>query len=155
MYHIRTKRVEIKSILGSQVSTGDPSHSHYTRLFMLSGLDMLVTIPFNAWYFASWFPVVSWPGWNFVHRYRSQVVQITTAELKSTPKYFYQLEVIRWMNVAFGLVFFVFFGVSAEARKHYADAWRYVLKTFFWQPGSSQESGYVLGIVLYHPLSAS
>jgi hypothetical protein len=51
--------------------------------------------------------------------------------------------------VVYGFLFFLFFGVGAEARKHYASAWKYASKIFFWQTGLSQEpSRYVLGFFL-------
>jgi pheromone a factor receptor len=109
---------------------------------MLSAIDIIITIPFNIWYAMMYLKIslLPWPGWKFIHNDWSQIKVITAAELKRHPRLFYQFEVTRWMCVVYGLVFFIFFGVAAEARKHYTSAWQYVLKIFFWQTGLSRES---------------
>jgi pheromone a factor receptor len=140
MYHIWTKGRELKSIISS--STGGPNYNHYIRLFMLSGIDIVITIPFNIWYFTTYFqsPLLPWPGWKSVHSDWSQINAITTAELRRSPRLFYQFEVTRWMCIVYGFVFFVFFGVASEGRKHYMFAWQSILKIFCGQRGLSRES---------------
>jgi Pheromone A receptor len=147
MYHIWTGGREVKSILGC--STGSPSYNHYTRLLMLSGIDILVTIPFNIWYFTTWFPIYPWPGWNAIHSSWSYMT-LTTAELTKIPSMFYEHEITRWMYVVYGFIFFGLFGVVAEVWTYYASAWQYVSKIFCWQTGHPRESSrYVLGFVLF------
>jgi pheromone a factor receptor len=145
MYRIWTKGREVKSIISS--STGSLSYDHYIRLFMLSGIDIIITIPFNIWYLTTFFqnPLSPWPGWKVIHSNWSHIASITTVGLRSIPQWFYQFEVTRWMCVVYGFVFFVFFGAAAEARKHYTYAWQYVAQIFSWKTGFSRESfGYVL-----------
>jgi pheromone a factor receptor len=152
MYRIWTRGREVKSILAS--STGGPAYNHYIRLFMLSGIDILITIPLNIWYFTTFFqiPVSPWPGWKFVHSNWSQIEQYTTADVKSSPPMFYQFEVTRWMCVVYGFVFFGLLGVTAEARKHYWSAWKSVSKLLCLQTGLLRESsGYVLGSSCFDP----
>jgi pheromone a factor receptor len=149
MYRIWTRGRQVKSIISS--STGSPSYNHYIRLFMLSSIDMLFTIPFNIWWFTTYFqvPILPWPGWKYIHSDWSNILRLTTAELRANPHLLYQVEISRWICVFYGFIFFVFFGVTAEARKHYASPWQTVSKTFYRQKGFPRESSeYVLGFVL-------
>jgi Pheromone A receptor len=140
MYSIWTKGREIKSNLGSS-RTGGPGYNHYVRLFILSGIDIVISMPFNIWYFTSYLShLSSWPGWKFVHSFGSQVAVSTTAEVRNSPKLLYQFEISRWSCVAYGFVFFALLGVTMEAREHYSSAWRYVSKIFCWKTGSLRES---------------
>jgi pheromone a factor receptor len=140
MYHIWTKRREIKSILASSV--GSPGYNHYNRLFMLSGIDIAITIPFNIWYFTTVFQAAlpSWPGWKSVHGHFSQIEIFTTAVLNSHLQVLCEMELTRWTSVLYGFLFFLFFGVGAEARKHYLHAWYYISKIFCLQMESFRGS---------------
>jgi Pheromone A receptor len=151
MYHIWTRGQEIKSILGSL--TGVPGYNHYTRLFILSAINIVVIVPFNIWYFAMWLQtsIGLWPGWKGTHSTWAQINITTTPELTSVPQHFYQIKIPRWMNVVSGLIFFVFFSVTVKARKHYASAWQYISKIFGLQMGFS--SGCMLGFVLFRLIS--
>jgi pheromone a factor receptor len=140
MYHIWTKGREVKSSLSS--STDGLGYYHYTRVFMLSGIDILITIPFNIWFFTTWFDggLFPWPGWDGIHSNWSQLPEVPTAVLKAIPQLLYEGEISRWINVAYGLVFFGFFGVATEARVQYVGAWRYVSRMFYSQVPSSPQS---------------
>jgi Pheromone A receptor len=154
MYHIWTRGREVKSILASSI--GSPGYDHYIRLFMLSGIDMAITIPFNIWYFTTYFRfhLLPWLGWKVVHSDWSQILGFTTAKLRTAPRSFYQLEITRWICVIYGFVFFGLFCATAEAKKRYASAWQYVSKIFCWKIGFSQESPrYMLGFVLFQFIS--
>jgi Pheromone A receptor len=147
IYRIWTNRRETKSILSS--STGNPADNRYNRLFMLSGMDIAIAIPFNIWYFTTNFPLLPWLGWKAVHRHWSQVFIMNPAVSRTDPRMFYQAEIPRWTCVVYGFLFFFFFGVTAEARRQYASVWKYVSKLFCWQAKFSRESsGYVLGFYL-------
>jgi pheromone a factor receptor len=114
---------------------------------MLSGIDILVTIPFNIWYFTTFFqtPLAPWLGWDAVHGDFSRILTTTNAELRSVPRNLYQVEITRWMCVAYGFVFFGLFGVTLEARNYYASVWQNVSKIFYWKTRFSRgSSGYVL-----------
>jgi Pheromone A receptor len=152
MYHIWTKGQEIRSIMGS--STDSPDYNQYIRLFMLCGIDSLITISLNIWYFRTWFPTYPWPGWKLIHSNWSQISFATAAELAGAPQALYQLEIARWVCVGYGFIFFGFFGIAAEARTNYASACRCVSKVFWWKTGFPGESfKYVLGFVLFQYIS--
>jgi Pheromone A receptor len=154
MYRIWTTGREIKSILGSS-RTGGPDYYHYIRLFILSGVDMVVTIPFILWYTKTYLDyILPWPGLGYLRSLRSQVVVSASADIQSSPRLVYQLELARWNAVLYGLIFFGFFGVSAEAREHYASVWLYVSKTFYWKTRFLRgSSGYVLLTLSYSNFS--
>jgi Pheromone A receptor len=152
MYHIWTRGQEIKSILSSSI--GGLRYDHYLRLFMLCGIDLFVTISLNLWYFRTWFPILPWQGWMAIHSAWSQIRIVTTAELEATPSAFYQLEIMRWVCVVYGFLFFCFFGITAEARKRYTSAWTCISKICCWRTELSGESfRYVLGFVLFQSIS--
>jgi Pheromone A receptor len=153
MHRIWTKRREIMLNLGS--STGSPGYNHYVRLFMLSGIDIAITIPYNIWYFTMNFqyPLLPWPGWKLIHSSWYEILLFATAELRSNPQLFHLFEISRWICVVYGFLFFLFFGVGAEARTHCMSAWQYISKIFCWRIGSSRESSrYVLELLLFRSI---
>jgi Pheromone A receptor len=154
MYRIWTKGREIKTILGSS-RTGSPDYHHYIRLFILSGVDMVVTIPFNLWYTKTYVDYIfPWPGLGYIRSLRSQITVILRANIQTTPRFLYQLELARWNAVLYGLIFFGFFGLSAEARKRYASVWLHVSKIFCWKTRFLRESsGYALFTLSYSSFS--
>jgi pheromone a factor receptor len=97
---------------------------------MLSGLDLLITIPLNIYAFSTWFPISPWPGWAAVHSNFSHVERITAVEWRSDAGLLAAVEATRWTSVLYALLFFMFFGVGAEARKHYTSALKCVGKRF-------------------------
>jgi Pheromone A receptor len=145
MYRIWTRGREVKSILAS--STGSFDYNHYIRLFMLSGIDILITIPYNIWYLMTLATanILPWPGWNAIHNSNwSQILLVTLAVLRNFPQSLYRVQVPRWMYVVYGFIFFALFGISDEAMKRYWSAWQYVSKIFCWKT-----SWYVFGFVLF------
>jgi Pheromone A receptor len=155
MYHIWTRGREVKSILASSI--GSPGYNHYIRLFILSGIDMAITIPFNIWHFTTFSKLSpsSWPGWKPLHSKWSLIPVFTAAELRTISAHpFYELEIARWICVVYGFVFFGLFCATAEVKKCYASAWQHVSKIFCWKTGFSQESPrYMLGFVLFQFIS--
>jgi Pheromone A receptor len=135
IYHIWTKRQEVKSILGS--NTGGLGYNHYIRLFVLSGIDIVITMPFNIWNFTTWFPVAPWPGWKFFHSDWSQIPEVPASAWRNPTSSLLLTELPRWMSVLYGLFFFLLFGVGAEARNHYVSAWQYVWTIFCRKTGFS------------------
>jgi Pheromone A receptor len=149
MYRIWTKGREVQSTLGSS-GAGSPSYSHYFRLFILGGIDLVITVPFNAWYFTTLLYNISpWPGWDSLHNTFSKVAQISVADINDDPKITYQLEITRWIFVVYAFAFFGLFGLSSEAKRHYASSWQYVSRIVCRQTRESSE--YVLGLSYSNP----
>lgn len=138
IYHVWVKRRTIRSMQG--FSTGSIKFSRYLRLFMLSGIDLLFTIPISAWVFSSWFPVYPWQGWTALHSNISQVETLPASIWRSDHNDAIAVEATRWFSVAFAFVFFVFFGFADEARKHYVFAFHSVAKKVGYHTGSSDST---------------
>ena len=83
LYHMWIKRQTIRALLGS--STGGLNFSRYTRLLLLSGIDLLITIPFNIWVFTAWFPVFPWQSWTETHADFSRVDTFPLAIWRGIP----------------------------------------------------------------------
>lgn len=137
MRYIWNKRQDIQTIMSS--STGSVGYNHYLKLFVLSGIDILITIPYNVWSFTTWFPISPWPGWKAVHSW-SKIPVIPASVWRTNPSTNWMCELGRWISVVYAFAFFLFFGVGAEVRRDYKSAWDYVSKKFCWQRGSSQTS---------------
>jgi len=133
IYHIWTKQRKIKSILNS--SAGGIGYNIYIRLFILSGIDLFLALPFNLWYLSTWFPLLPWPGWSFVHADWSYILRIPTSQSSLILKYNF----MRWINVAYGIAFLMVFAGGAEARERYGSAWKRISKIFSCESGSSQK----------------
>jgi hypothetical protein len=87
----------------------------------LGGLTALASICYDGyWIYAtlSSGPMKIWMPWNEMHN-TSQVDIIAEDEWKSQWKLNLMLQLDRWVYVALGLLFFAFFGFTAEARRRY------------------------------------
>ena len=146
VYHLWIKRRTIRSILGH--STGGPSFSLYLRLMMLSGMDPLLTIPFNAWVLKRWIPVYPWLSWAEIHDDFSRVDMFPTAFWRLDLTLLIAQEWARWNSVIYAFTFFFFFGMTGEARRHYKLVLKFVAKKVGFQTGSSGSSGYVVMLPL-------
>jgi Pheromone A receptor len=138
VYHILTKRRVIKSILSNSTGHGTQGYDHYIRLFLFSGLDILITLPFNIWYFVTWFSIIPTPGLKVNPHDWSHIPTVTRAQWGSSTLLTMFLELPRWIEVVYGFIFFIFFGVGAQAKRDYASAWKYMTKTI-WQRKSPRQ----------------
>jgi pheromone a factor receptor len=102
--------------------------NRYLKLFVLSGIDVLCTVPFSIWALGFWFPLIPWPGWKAVHANDSYVDQITAESGRSDHRYFAALEMTRWESVTCAFIFFAFFGFAGEAIRHYKLAMQFFAK---------------------------
>jgi len=124
MYHLWTNRREDQTLFNS--STGALGRDDYVKLFLLSGVDIIITIPINIYYITVWFPVHPWRGWSVVHSTWSQIPLIPAAQWQATPRSTLAFETTRWVSVVYGLIFFFFFGIGKEARKPYCYGLHYM-----------------------------
>jgi len=137
IYHFWMKRRTIKTLMGS--TRGSVSSSRYLRLLMLSGIDILVTIPLSAWSLSSWIPFAfPWLSFAAIHEGWSRVDGFPTSLLFH--KTIVSNELIRWIGVLYALIFFLFFGFADEARRHYSSAFETVAKKVGYQSLSSLSS---------------
>ena len=151
MYHIWIRRQAAKPVLG--YSRGLFNSSLHLRLFMLSGVDLLITIPFNTWVFTTWFPVHPWMGWTAVHSEISHVFTLSITFWWGRPELRHVVEGVRWISVVYGLVFFLLFGFTDEAMGCYTSILQYIAKKIGYQTKFSGSSEYVIGLELLQNIS--
>jgi len=106
VYHLWIKRRTIRSILGHSI--GGLSFSNYLRLMMLSGMDPLLTIPFNAWVLMQWIPLFPNLSWTTIHTDFSRVDMFPTALWRLDHTVLIAQEWARWNSVIYAFTFFFF-----------------------------------------------
>ena len=98
------------------------SFGRYFRLMALAALNAFVTVPLAVWVLVTNLrsgPMSPWRGLGHLHSGFSRVDEITETQWRSDPQ---SVEVVNfrlWIPIATALVFFAFFGLAEEARKHY------------------------------------
>jgi len=135
IYILWTKQRDVKSILSS--SDGGVGYNIYIRLFTLSGIDLLIAVPYNLFDVSTWFPLSRWPGWTAAHAHWSNIAIITTSDIQQSSAAMVQSEFFRWIYVAYGIAFLVVFAGGAKSRIRYASAWQLISKKFR-QSGSNK-----------------
>ena len=140
-YNIWIRRQTIKSTIGC---AGNLKFSRYIRLFVLSGIDILITIPVNIWAFTTWFPVHPWLSWTAIHANFSRVDTYPAAQWRGDRSTRMSLEGGRWISVVYALIFFILFGFADEARKHYRFVLQSIAKKVGYQTRPSGSFEYVV-----------
>lgn len=94
----------------------------YTRLVALSVTDILLTVPFSSYYiYLNAFVLPLYPyDWNSTHYGFDRVDTYPAALWKETPVAA-GTEFSRWIYVIGAALFFIFFGLSEDARLIYRD----------------------------------
>lgn len=108
----------------------DPAvpYRRFYRVLALGCVDAALTVPCSA--FLVWAnatqvgPVVPWTGWAAVHAGFARIAQVPAAAWRGAPWAAATLRWNAWVSPCCALVFFVFFGLSREARADYARALR-------------------------------
>ena len=130
-------------MLGSSTA-GGLNFSDYLKLFILSGVDPFLTIPFNVWVFKTWMiPVYPWLNWAEIHYDFSRVDKLSSGYWRSFPSYLIYNEWGRWNSAIYAFMFFSLFGMTNEARRHYKSALKFITKKVGCQAGSPGSSEYV------------
>jgi pheromone a factor receptor len=115
---------------------------------MLSGMDPLLTIGYNVWVLTTWFPVFPWAGWTAIHADFSRVDIFPASIWRASHVVLILTELSRWISVINAITFFLLFGMTDEARRHYKSALQFVVKRLGYKTGQSGPSKYVVGFNL-------
>jgi pheromone a factor receptor len=75
-------------------------------------------------------PLLPWNSWSDVHYNFARIAYVPKFLIKNNKKFFIQFTLGRWAIPCSGLLFFVFFGMSREARKDYDRALWFLLGLF-------------------------
>jgi len=123
--------------------------SRYFRLMALACTVMLGATPlalFSIILNATAVPVAPWVSWEDTHYDFGRVGQIPAVFWRSSNLLVLAYGLTKWFSVLCAFIFFIFFGLAAEARKYYCGAFTKLLLLFrLKKPTSSvsEKSGYV------------
>ncbi|KAI0309293.1 GPCR fungal pheromone mating factor [Amylostereum chailletii] len=126
--------------------------SRYLRILALGCIDAFGTLPIGILVFVVDVRSVDdfWPGWSVVHSKADWPPQSFSTALWSQNKWSrIGLHFSQWINVADGVVFFLFFGLTGEARALYRRAFGRVVEKLGWRasPASPPDRPGVSGMV--------
>jgi len=96
----------------------------------LASVEILVVLPLNLFSIivnVTANPLLPYTSWDDVHYDFSRVSYVTNFILQLNRKFYVEFTVARWAIPLSGFLFFLFFGLSIEARKDYRKAATYVL----------------------------
>lgn len=110
------RRSEFKDIL----SRSNLNPNRYLRLMTLAAADIGITVPLTTWclYSFSTNILYAW-DYNWVHTNWDVVWTYPAVLWRSQDISYVNVELGRWVYVLGVINFFIFFGFSEEARKHY------------------------------------
>jgi len=117
------RHVEIKAVMSTNNTV---TFSRYFRLMALAAVDLLLTIPFTAYFIYANIKLgklAAWISWDDTHSGFSRVDQIPARRWRANPAGESSMEFRRWAVVVAALVFFAFFGFADEAIKNYRRAY--------------------------------
>ncbi|KAG8848425.1 a-factor receptor [Serendipita sp. 411] len=123
----------------------------YLRLMALSSMELLLVLPLNLLSFISNLTSSSsspalrpYSSWGDVHSNFGRIVYVTRFMMNNSGDkikvHFVKFEVARWAIPITGWLFFVFFGVSVEAKRDYRRWWN-VVRNLVVTKGSGSGSG--------------
>lgn len=102
----------------------------YLRLMALASMELLVVLPLNLLSLVANLQnnkLQPWTGWDGVHHNFDRVAYVYRWVMELNRTFWVEFQISRWAIPASGLLFFIFFGLSIEARKDYARAYQYTI----------------------------
>ncbi|KAH9943675.1 pheromone A receptor-domain-containing protein, partial [Amylocystis lapponica] len=131
------RRAQFKEFLSSNNSS--LSFSRYFRLMALATTELMLTIPISSYAIylnATAQPLDPWVSWWNTHWDFSRVEQIPSIIWRMDHELVIAMELGQWLNPLCALIFFAYFGVASEARKHYKMAFWAVARRLGFSPAS-------------------
>jgi len=125
------------------------SASRYFRLMALACTEVLFTIPmaiFSIVLNTTNAPIMPWISWEDTHYNFGRVGQVPAVLWRSNPRVAVAYILTKWSCVICAFIFFIFFGLAPEARRHYSTTLnRLLLVCRLKKPASptNEKSGYV------------
>ncbi|PVF96424.1 STE3-like pheromone receptor [Serendipita vermifera] len=105
----------------------------YLRLMALASMEIIIVLPLNLLSIIGNLtnkPLQPWVSWAYVHYNFSRVSYVPRWLLDANKKQAVQFTISRWAIPCSGILFFLFFGLSVEARKDYYRVANLVLGVF-------------------------
>ncbi|KAF9522218.1 GPCR fungal pheromone mating factor [Crepidotus variabilis] len=94
----------------------------YSRLGIFACLDVVCTVPLGIYSIYAGprsSTLHQWVSWDETHANFSRIRFIPTSEWRNDPAVHFSVELMRWLHVFCALLFFVAFGLTADARQYY------------------------------------
>jgi len=124
------RRAQFMQFLSSNQSS--LTFGRYFRLMALATTELLFTIPISSYAIylnATAQPIEPWVSWSYVHFAFSRIEQVPSIIWRMDRQLLIALELGQWLNPICALIFFAYFGLASEARKHYVWAIQSVART--------------------------
>ena len=99
----------------------------------LASVEIVVVLPLNLFSIIvnlTAAPLNPWISWEYVHYNFGRVAFISRLLQEVNRKFYIEFTISRWAVPLSGILFFLFFGLSIEARKDYHRAATFVLSQF-------------------------
>ena len=158
---LRRSYLQFKEFMGTNPNLNS---SRYFRLMALAGADILISTPIQLYVVVlSSKQLLPWISFAETHEGYDRVDQFSALQWKNIPTLNTTFTVSRAFTIISALIFFAFFGLADEARKHYKSGFNSFLKCLGFSSSStagstdsgSQSSGrnfaYVSFVYLLYP----
>ena len=125
------RRVEFQRYLVASPATG-LNTDRYMRLMALASTELVIVLPLNILSLSSALShgLRPWVSWAYVHSGWMRVSYFSRLIYTLDRKWYIEFSVARWAIPVSGILFFLFFGLSSEARKDYVRVLDFVLCMF-------------------------
>jgi pheromone a factor receptor len=137
IYNLYKRQCQLSEILSSNSGM---SRRFYIRLMMMSGVEMLATVPLGSWFLASAIEggYVPW-SWAKAHNDYSPISIFPSTVWQR--QWLRGPDMFRWLVVLCAFTFFAFFGLADEARQNYRRMYRWLINLFGYSTSSGIFSG--------------
>ncbi|KAJ3010642.1 hypothetical protein NUW54_g2417 [Trametes sanguinea] len=122
------RRAQFNELLASKNSS--LTLGRYFRLMALSMTSLVLLIPVSSYGIylnVTAQPLGPWISWSDTHFDFGRIEQIAAVMWRINPSAVVVHELNRWLSPACAIIFFIYFGVASEARRHYREAARFLL----------------------------
>ena len=119
---LRQRQNSLRDILGH--NSGITTH-RYFRLLAISVIEILCTVPLATYvviYDAVVLPIYPWRGLADLHYGFSRIDQYPISLWTTQPPIQRSIEINEWIVIGCAILYFLLFGLTEEARKHYKSA---------------------------------
>ncbi|GBE87045.1 Pheromone B alpha 3 receptor [Sparassis crispa] len=121
------RRAQFREFLTSNHSS--LSFGRYFRLMALATTELLLTVPISSYLIylnATTEPLEPWVSWSYVHYDFSRVEEMPAIIWRMNHEAVVALTIGQWLNPISAFIFFGYFGLASEARRHYKLAFCFI-----------------------------
>ena len=123
---LRNSYLQFKEFIGTNANLNS---SRYFRLMALAGADVIISTPIQIYVVVlSSKQILPWISFAETHGGYDRIDQFSALQWKNIPIINTIFTISRAFTIVSALIFFAFFGLADEARKHYKSGFKSVLK---------------------------